>query len=71
MECAPVWDGEDDLSDQHSLDDPRLLPNLRLFTGGRPLKDMIPGALDILAARGVATRVWVRNGSARPGAPHP
>lgn len=56
MECAPVWDGEDDLFDLHSLDDLHLLPNLRLFTGALALKHMIPGAPDILAARGIATR---------------
>lgn len=56
MECAPVWDGEDDLFDVHRLDDLDLLPNLKSFTGGRELEHMLPGARDILAARGIATR---------------
>ncbi|MFI9586432.1 DUF6892 domain-containing protein [Streptomyces sp. NPDC052236] len=56
MECAPVWDGEDDLFDVRSLDDLDLLPNLKLFTGGRALEHMIPGSLEILAARGIAAR---------------
>ncbi|GGQ10496.1 DUF6892 domain-containing protein [Streptomyces mutabilis] len=32
-ECAPVWDGEDDLFDVASLDDLVLLPNLRRVLG--------------------------------------
>jgi hypothetical protein len=56
MECAPVWDGEDDLFDVRSLDDLDLLPNLKLFTGKRELEHMVPGALEILAARGIAAR---------------
>ncbi|MER6349574.1 DUF6892 domain-containing protein [Streptomyces sp. NPDC001595] len=56
MECAPVWDGEDDLFDVRSLDDLDLLPNLRLFTGGRALEHMIPGALEVLAAKGIVAR---------------
>ncbi|MFS0693364.1 DUF6892 domain-containing protein [Streptomyces nitrosporeus] len=56
MECAPVWDGEDDLFHVRRLDDVELLPNLRLFTGGRALEHMVPGASEILAARGVVTR---------------
>ncbi|WP_411108677.1 DUF6892 domain-containing protein [Streptomyces sp. c-19] len=56
MECAPVWDGEDDLFDVHRLDDLDLLPNLKLFTGRRELEHILPGALEILAARGIATR---------------
>lgn len=56
MECAPVWDGEDDLFDIRSLADLDLLPNLTLFTGGRALEYMIPGALESLTARGIAAR---------------
>lgn len=56
MECAPVWDGEDDLFDLHSLDDLALLPNLKLFTGKLALKHMIPDGPEILAARGIAMR---------------
>ncbi|MFD6530587.1 DUF6892 domain-containing protein [Streptomyces sp. NPDC060184] len=56
MECAPVWDGEDDIFDVHSLDDLDLLPNLKLVTGGRALEHMVPGSLDVLAARGIAAR---------------
>ncbi|MGW0606543.1 DUF6892 domain-containing protein [Streptomyces sp. NPDC002644] len=53
MECAPVWDGEDDLFDVRSLEDLDLLPNLRTFIGGRALEHMLPGATQILEARGV------------------
>ncbi|MER6402765.1 hypothetical protein ABT269_04335 [Streptomyces viridosporus] len=56
IECAPVWDGEDDLFDVRSLDDLDLLPNLKLVTGARGLEHMCPGATDILAARGVTGR---------------
>ncbi|MET9957336.1 hypothetical protein ABZ135_38070 [Streptomyces sp. NPDC006339] len=56
MECAPVWDGEDALFDLTRLDDLELLPNLKLFTGGRALEHMIPGALEILEARGITAR---------------
>ncbi|GGT31860.1 hypothetical protein GCM10010271_39860 [Streptomyces kurssanovii] len=56
MECAPVWDGEDDLFDVRRLDDLDLLPNLKLFTGRLELEHMVPGALEILAARGIAVR---------------
>lgn len=56
QECAPVWDGEDDLFDVRSLDDLDLVPNLKLFTGEWELKHMIPDALEILAARGIAVR---------------
>ncbi|MFG2622570.1 DUF6892 domain-containing protein [Streptomyces sp. NPDC048507] len=56
MECAPVWDGEDDLFDVRSLADLDLVPNLRLFTGGQALEFMLPGALETLSARGIATR---------------
>ncbi|MFC5956144.1 DUF6892 domain-containing protein [Streptomyces pratens] len=33
QECAPVWDGEDDLFDVTPLDDLALLPNLRRVLG--------------------------------------
>ncbi|ALC25126.1 DUF6892 domain-containing protein [Streptomyces pristinaespiralis] len=56
MECAPVWDGEDDLFDVRSLDDLDLLPNLKLFTGARELTLTIPDAVEVLEARGIATR---------------
>ncbi|WP_030546757.1 DUF6892 domain-containing protein [Streptomyces albus] len=56
MECAPVWDGEDDLFDVRSLDDLDLLPNLKLFTGAEMLELMVPGGLEILTARGIAVR---------------
>lgn len=56
QECAPVWDGEDDLFDIRSLDDLDLLPNLKLFDGGSELEFMLPGSLEILAARGIEAR---------------
>ncbi|MFE9093402.1 DUF6892 domain-containing protein [Streptomyces sp. NPDC007264] len=56
MECAPVWDGEDDLFDVRSLDDLDLLPNLELVIGAQDLEYMCPGATDILAARGITGR---------------
>ncbi|MGW7052319.1 DUF6892 domain-containing protein [Streptomyces sp. NPDC054887] len=56
MECAPVWDGEDDLFDVRSLDDLSLVPNLKLFTGARSLTLTLPDALETLAAKGIATR---------------
>lgn len=56
MECAPVWDGEDDLFDLRSLDDLHLVPNLKLFTGRRALERMVPGSLQILSARNIESR---------------
>ncbi|MFE5240972.1 MULTISPECIES: DUF6892 domain-containing protein [unclassified Streptomyces] len=56
IECAPVWDGEDDLFDVRSLDDLELVPNLKRFTGAKALEHMIPGASETLAARGVMGR---------------
>ncbi|MZE81027.1 DUF6892 domain-containing protein [Streptomyces xinghaiensis] len=56
MECAPVWDGEDDLFDVHSLDDLDLLPRLKLFNGAEMLELMLPDGLEILRARGIAVR---------------
>ncbi|MET9435049.1 hypothetical protein [Streptomyces sp. NPDC006551] len=64
MECAPVWDGEDDLFDVRRLDDLDLLPDLKLFTGGLALKPRVPGAVEILAARGITARC-------RRNTPHP
>jgi hypothetical protein len=52
-ECAPVWDGEDDLFAVRSLADLDLLPNLRHITGGRALAHRVPDALDVLDARGI------------------
>lgn len=50
QECAPVWDGEDDLFDVKSLADLALLPNLRRVIGSEFL-----GPLQTeLAARGIA-----------------
>ncbi|WP_329209301.1 hypothetical protein OG257_20035 [Streptomyces sp. NBC_00683] len=51
-ECSPVWDGEDDLFDVRSLDDLALLPNLERITCIAELH--VPGAPEILAARGIA-----------------
>jgi hypothetical protein len=56
MECAPVWDGEDDLFDVRSLEDLDLLPNLKTFIGGDALEYMLPGAKQTLAARGITPR---------------
>ncbi|MFF0110099.1 DUF6892 domain-containing protein [Streptomyces hirsutus] len=50
QECAPVWDGEDDLFDIASLDDLALLPNLRRVLGTEFLG---PGLVDVLESRGV------------------
>lgn len=51
QECAPVWDGEDELFDIASLDDLALLPNLRRVVGSEFLG---PELQDVLRARGVA-----------------
>jgi hypothetical protein len=51
QECAPVWDGEDDLFDIASLDDLVLLPNLRRVLGSEFLG---PELRNALSARGVA-----------------
>ncbi|MFJ3666777.1 DUF6892 domain-containing protein [Streptomyces sp. NPDC090106] len=56
LECAPIWDGEDDLFDVRALDDLDLVPNLKLFTGGRALERSLPGALEILASRDITAR---------------
>ncbi|WP_367129168.1 hypothetical protein [Saccharothrix sp. HUAS TT1] len=53
-QCAPFWDGEDDLFDVTSLDDLALLPNLRVIHGGDEAMMAAPGAEDILKARGIA-----------------
>ncbi|MFE9057520.1 DUF6892 domain-containing protein [Streptomyces mutabilis] len=50
QECAPVWDGEDDLFDVASLDDLVLLPNLRRVLGSEFLA---PELRDVLGARGI------------------
>ncbi|MFI6638895.1 DUF6892 domain-containing protein [Streptomyces sp. NPDC050504] len=54
-ECAPVWDGEDDLFDVRGLDDLDLLPNLKVFSGVDALEYMLPGATEVLTARGIET----------------
>ncbi|MEU5882105.1 hypothetical protein [Spirillospora sp. NPDC047279] len=51
QECAPVWDGEDDLFDIGSLDDLALVPNLRRVLGSEFLG---PELLEVLTARGIA-----------------
>ncbi|AQS65747.1 DUF6892 domain-containing protein [Streptomyces pactum] len=51
QECAPVWDGEDDLFDVASLDDLVLLPNLRRVLGSEFLG---PELRNVLSARGIA-----------------
>ncbi|MFJ7771059.1 DUF6892 domain-containing protein [Streptomyces sp. NPDC097107] len=50
QECAPVWDGEDDLFDVTSLDDLVLLPHLRRVLGSEFLG---PELLNVLSARGI------------------
>jgi hypothetical protein len=52
-ECSPVWDGEDDLFDVHSLDDLALLPNLKLIEDPGTTILAVPDKLDIFAARGI------------------
>jgi len=54
-ECAPVWDGEDDLFDVRSLDDLALVPNLRTFQGAEDLFHERPEMLEVLTARGIDT----------------
>lgn len=54
MECAPVWDGEDDLFDVHSLEDLRLLPNLKRVLGAEMVWRTDQDKLDALTARGIA-----------------
>ncbi|MFE5856179.1 DUF6892 domain-containing protein [Streptomyces sp. NPDC056500] len=53
-ECAPMWDGEDDLFDVRSLDDLALLPNLTCIEGAEEALLAVPNKLEILAARGIA-----------------
>ncbi|MGW2471448.1 DUF6892 domain-containing protein [Streptomyces sp. NPDC001665] len=55
QECAPVWDGEDDLFDIGSLDDLDLLPNLRLIEGVDDCGIGMSFDTDVLAGRGIAT----------------
>ncbi|MFE6889708.1 DUF6892 domain-containing protein [Streptomyces sp. NPDC057694] len=50
QECAPVWDGEDDLFDIGTLDDLALLPNLRRISGSEFLGPELRSAL---TARGI------------------
>ncbi|MFI8306119.1 DUF6892 domain-containing protein [Streptomyces sp. NPDC085927] len=50
QECAPVWDGEDDLFGIASLDDLALLPNLRRVLGAEFLG---PDLADVLERRGI------------------
>ncbi len=52
-ECSPVWDGEDDLFDVHSLDDLALLPNLKLIESTALNMLAVPDKLEIFAARGI------------------
>jgi hypothetical protein len=51
QECAPVWDGEDDLFDIRSLADLPLLPNLRRVLGAEFLGPELQAEL---TARGIA-----------------
>ena len=53
QECAPVWDGEDDLFDVRSLDDLDLLPNLKHIDGADSALLAVPGAAELIAARGI------------------
>ncbi|XKK39694.1 hypothetical protein HFP72_02035 [Nocardiopsis sp. ARC36] len=53
MECAPVWDGEDDLFDVRSLEDLDLVPNLRRFQGAEDHFYERPEMLAALTARGI------------------
>ncbi|MGC5410394.1 DUF6892 domain-containing protein, partial [Streptomyces sp. DT225] len=55
QECAPVWDGEDDLFDVGSLEDLDLLPNLRLISGVDDCGIGMSFDTDVLARRGIAT----------------
>jgi hypothetical protein len=55
-ECAPVWDGEDDLFDVRSLEDLDLLPNLKIVSCVSMLEHMLPGSKETLAARGIVGR---------------
>ncbi|MEU2025049.1 hypothetical protein ABZ565_23325 [Streptomyces sp. NPDC016469] len=55
QECAPVWDGEDDLFDVGSLEDLDLLPNLRLISGVDDCGIGMSFDADVLASRGIAT----------------
>ncbi|MFF5897477.1 DUF6892 domain-containing protein [Streptomyces argenteolus] len=51
--CSPIWDGEDDLYDVHSLDDLQLLPNLKHIRGADDFWP--PEFLEVLRERGIAT----------------
>lgn len=54
QECAPVWDGEDELFDVRSLADLALVPNLQRIVGADEALLAVPDKLDVLAAHGVA-----------------
>ncbi|MFJ1899108.1 MULTISPECIES: DUF6892 domain-containing protein [unclassified Streptomyces] len=53
QQCSPKWDGEDDIFDVRSLDDLRLLPNLRHIRAADDYWS--PQLLEILHQRGIAT----------------
>jgi hypothetical protein len=53
LATPPVWDGEDDLYDIHSLDDLALLPNLKLIEDPGTNMLAVPNRLEILATRGI------------------
>ncbi|MFD4829655.1 DUF6892 domain-containing protein [Streptomyces uncialis] len=53
QECAPVWDGEDELFDVRSLADLALVPNLRSVVGADEALLAVPDKLDILTAHGI------------------
>ncbi|MFF8960337.1 DUF6892 domain-containing protein [Streptomyces sp. NPDC014894] len=55
QECAPVWDGEDELFDVRSLADLALVPHLQRVIGADEALLAVPDKLDILAARGIAS----------------
>ena len=52
-QCAPAWDGEDDLFDIRSLDDLALLPNLKRVTAVDDGTLVAPGRWETFAARGI------------------
>jgi hypothetical protein len=56
-ECCPLWGGENDLFDVHSLHDLDLLPNLKLVAGtAKGGVIVVPDRVGIFAARGIAVR---------------
>ncbi|MET9349907.1 DUF6892 domain-containing protein [Streptomyces termitum] len=52
-QCAPAWDGEDDLFDIRSLDDLALLPNLKRVTAVDDGTLVAPGRWETFAACGI------------------